>query len=92
MDEHKIEAILRYYSPEAQTIKAIEELSELSTELARVLNKQGDMKNLKSELADAYIMILQIMVIYDIDPEEFDREMAYKLERQMKRIQEEKGK
>ena len=90
MDEKKIETILRHYSPEAQTVKAIEELAELQAELAKMLNHQGDAAALKSEMADAYIMILQLMIIYDIDPEEFETEMAFKLDRQMKRIAEEK--
>ena len=98
MDAKKIEEILKHYSPEAQTIQAIEELGELQAELARILNgKTGDYfgrintKDLKSEMADVYIMILQLMIIYDIDPEEFDAEMAFKLDRQMKRISEEKN-
>ncbi len=89
MDEKKIETILRHYSPEAQTVKAIEELAELQAELAKTLNHQGDAEALKSEMADVYIMILQLMIIYDIDPEEFETEMAFKLDRQMKRIAEE---
>lgn len=89
MDEKKIEAILRHYSAEAQKIKSIEELAELQTEIARDLNHQGDIRSITSELADVYIMIIQLMIIYDIDPEELDSKMAYKLDRQMKRIQEE---
>lgn len=91
MDERKIEQILRHYSPEAQTIKAIEELSELQKELAKILNKQGDIKAMKSELADVFVMMTQLMVIYDVDPEEFDAEVAYKLDRQVKRISAENG-
>ena len=90
MDENKIEEILRHYTPEQQTIKAIEELAELQTELARILNKQGNEGALKGELADAYIMILQMMIIYDIDPEELESEMEYKLDRQIQRIRKEK--
>lgn len=89
MDENKIAEILEHYSPEAQKVKAIEELAELQTEIARDLNGQGDIKHITSELADALIMIAQLMVIYDIEPKELDGDMAYKLNRQLKRIQEE---
>lgn len=92
MDEKKIEAILKHYSTEAQKVKAIEELAELQTEIARDLNGQGDIKHITSELADALIMIAQLMVIYDIEPKELDGDMAYKLNRQLKRIQEEEKK
>ena len=88
MDENKIIEILRYYSPEAQTAKAIEEFAELQVELAKILNKQGSKRNLVSELADTFIMLVQIMVIYDIDLKELDGEMAFKLRRQIKRIKE----
>ena len=90
MDETKIEEILRHYTPEQQTIKAIEELAELQSELARVLNKQGDLKNLKSECADTLIMLTQIMVIYDIAPEDLDKEAKFKLDRQLARIKRDK--
>lgn len=86
MDERKIAEILRHYSPEAQTVKAIEELAELQTELARLLNKQGSIEAMKSELADVFIMITQLMAIFDVDPAEFDKEVAFKLDRQIARI------
>ena len=86
MDERKIAEILRHYSPEAQTVKAIEELAELQTELARLLNKQGNIETMKSELADVFIMITQLMAIFDVDPAELDAEVAFKLDRQIKRI------
>ena len=86
--KRKIEFILRHYSPEAQTIKAIEELAELQAELAKMLNKQGGRDSLIGEMADAYIMLTQLMVIFDIDAEEFDIEISRKLDRQIRRIEE----
>lgn len=88
MDEKKIEIILRHYSPEAQKIKAIEELAELQAEIARNLNGQGDPRELRCEMADALIMISQMMYIFDVKPEELDSAIAFKLDRQMKRIEE----
>ena len=41
---------------------------------------------MKSELADVFIMITQLMAIFDVDPEEFDKEVAFKLDRQIARI------
>ena len=86
--KRKIEFILRHYSPEAQTVKAIEELAELQAELAKMLNKQGGHDTLVSEMADVYIMMTQLMVIFDIDTEEFDIEIDAKLDRQIRRIEE----
>ena len=86
--KRKIEFILRHYSPEAQTVKAIEELAELQAELAKLLNKQGGHDALVSEMADVYIMMTQLMVIFDIDTKEFDIEIDGKLDRQIWRIEE----
>lgn len=91
MDENKIAKILEHYSPEAQTVKAIEEFAELQVELAKLLNKQGDVFDLFREMADAFIMLVQMMSIYDIDPKKLDKEIAYKLDRQLRRIEEEKN-
>ena len=88
MDISKIEEILRHYSPEAQTVKAIEELAELQTELAKLANKQGDVSKMTSELADVRIMINQVMIIFDVDPEDVENWIRFKLDRQIERIRE----
>ena len=83
----KIELILKHYGPEAQTIKAIEELAELQAELAKMLNKQSGHDALISEMADVYIMLTQLRVIFDIDVEEINLEMSRKIDRQIRRIE-----
>lgn len=47
-----------------QIIKAIEELNELSTELARYVNNTGDLDDIFGELADAKIVIYQLSRIF----------------------------
>ena len=89
MDATKIERILNHYEPEAQTVKAIEELAELQAELSRLLLKQGDIEAMKSELADVVIMTSQLMYIFNVDPEELDEIVAFKLDRQLQRMGEE---
>ena len=92
MDATKIEKILNHYESEAQTVKAIEELAELQAELSRLLLKQGDIEAMKSELADVVIMTSQLMYIFNVDPEELDEIVAFKLDRQLQRIEEELAK
>ena len=92
MDATKIEKILNHYDPEAQTVKAIEELAELQAELSRLLIKQGDIEAMKSELADVVIMTSQLMYIFNVDPEELDEIATFKLDRQLQRIEEELAK
>ena len=94
MDEvifERITEIMSHYGPDAQTIKAIEELAEMQVVLAKILNKQCEnIDSLVSECADVFIMLLQIMSIYGIDIDYFDEEVRFKLDRQMQRIREEK--
>lgn len=57
----------------AQTVKAIEEFSELSAALAKLLNSNTDenFEAVKYEMADASIMLNQLALIYgDCNEEE----------------------
>ena len=47
-----------------QKEKAIEELGELSRALARDLQGEGDRANIAEEMADVYIMLAQLELIY----------------------------
>lgn len=60
-----LEGAIEKFGAEAQIIKAIEELGELSVELARDLNEiPGRLDALKEELADAFIMLNQLELIF----------------------------
>ena len=60
-----LEGAITHFGAEAQIIKAIEELGELSVELARDLNETpGRPDALKEELADAFIMLNQLELIF----------------------------
>lgn len=93
MDEKTTESlwkILQHYGPRHQIAKAIEELSELQTELAKSLNGDGSPGDLLSECADVFVMLIEVMAIYDIDMERFNEEVEFKVFRQISRIQIEK--
>ena len=53
----------------AQKEKAIEELGELARALARDLQGEGDRANIAEEMADVYIMLSQLQLIYGNRPE-----------------------
>ena len=60
-----LEGAIAHFGAEAQIIKAIEELGELTVELARDLNETpGRLDALKEELADAFIMLNQLELIF----------------------------
>lgn len=59
-----LETALDFFGYEAQKKKAVEELGELAVELARELNGRGDLDALRSELADAFVMLNQMEMIF----------------------------
>lgn len=91
MDLEKIKTILRRYGCKAQLVKAAEELAELQLILLQDHNKNFiyDVTEIYEELADVYIMLEQIKMIYSIDESELNNDIAYKLDRQIQRIENE---
>lgn len=89
MDIEKLLQIMKHYGPRCQLIKTMEELSELQVELARHLNHIGSMESITNELADVHIMLSQIQAMLFIDQDDLESRIAFKIDRQLKRIQEE---
>ena len=56
--------IIAHHGYNHQKHKAIEEASELIEALTRDLNGQGDRANIAEEMADVYIMLAQLELIY----------------------------
>lgn len=52
------------WGEKAQTVKAVEELSELTKELCKVFCNQADTDHIAEEIADVEIMIEQLKRIY----------------------------
>lgn len=71
-----------------QKEKAIEELSELQQALARDLQGEGDRANIIEEIADALVMIAQLVLIYGIH-REVERVADEKVNRTLERIEKE---
>lgn len=61
------EAARRCYGTETQMIVAIEELSECQKELCKLLRDDGNILHLAEEIADAQIMLEQMVMFYEID-------------------------
>ena len=73
-----------HYGVEHQKRKAVEELSELITELSRESDGRTDSPKIREELADVFIMCEQLRIIYC--PEQVDSWINNKLERLERRI------
>lgn len=78
--------IIDHYGPEAQKVKAIEELSELQKEIAKDLIGQGSIENIAEEIADVQIMLRQLQMIYEIENDDVEKIMREKILRTCHRI------
>lgn len=72
--------MIEKFGKEAQTIVAIEELSELQKALCKCLRGEDNFSNVIEEIADVKIMLEQLELIYDCDLLVI-QEMAKKLQR-----------
>lgn len=83
--------ILKHYGKEKQEIQAVQELSELILLLAARPDQRTDdyFQNIVSEIADVEIMIEQIKQMHGISEEYVNDMKAYKLRRQLSRIEKE---
>lgn len=59
-----LESAISKFGEGPQIAKAIEELGELTVELARDLNGNGNTDAIRGELADAFVMLNQLELIY----------------------------
>ena len=89
--------IAQSYSKNNQTVKTLEELSELQQALSKLLiaknNNQGYAKevefrgNVEEEIADVLIMLNQMIHLWDVSESRVVGMINYKLDRQIKRIE-----
>lgn len=81
--------IIAHHGYAHQKHKAVEEFSELNEALARDLNGQGDRANITEEMADCYIMLAQLELIYG-NHADLATMLREKLARTVKRIKAER--
>ena len=83
-------SIANHYGKEHQVLIAIEEMSELTKELCKYFRRYDRKKEIIEEVADAQIMLEQLIELFDIN-NEVDRMVDYKLNRQIRRMEQERG-
>lgn len=76
-----VEEILNYYGEEAQALKTVEELAELQRAIVR-----QDLGNMEEEIADVFIMLIQLTKFTGISTDRIASLIDYKIDRQLKRI------
>ncbi len=80
--------VFEYFGYVTQRRKLVEEVDELNDEVLLFEKGIGDIKDLKQELADCYILLKQFKEHYEITDEELLLEIRGKLDRTLKRIEE----
>ena len=83
-------SIANHYGKEHQVLIAIEEMSELTKELCKYFRRYDRKKEIIEEVADAQIMLEQLIELFGIN-NEVDRMVDYKLNRQIRRMEQERG-
>ena len=89
MEKDKLQMIADHYGIKKQLRQLAEECSELAVEASHSARK-GLTVGIIEEIADVEIMIEQIIYLAKIDRCDIEDCINYKLDRQMKRIKEEK--
>lgn len=75
------------YGKQAQLDVAVEEMAELTKEIIKSKRGASNYHQIVEELADVYIMLTQIRLIYGIHDEELINAMDLKIARLEKRLQ-----
>ena len=81
--------IANFYGQHSQLMMAIEEMSELTKEICKYERFKGNEAKLIDEIADVKIMVEQLEYILGVN-KEVDARINYKLDRQMRRIEQER--
>lgn len=86
MNEEIIEAAIKKYGVAMQTVVAIEEMSELTKELTKALRGKENIEGIVEELADVYIMLNQVQMMFGISDDRVQEMMNLKIQRLDRRI------
>ena len=71
---------------EKQIKVCVEEMSELTKALCKHNRGKTDIENIKEEIADVHIMLMQMLMLFNIDEEEFLKIVDYKINRTKERL------
>ena len=83
-----LERAIETYGKDMQLTVAVEELSELIKEICKYKRGRDNIENIIEEMADCYIMLEQIEIIFDIDEDKLSGKVIEKLNRLEKRLNE----
>lgn len=88
----KLKNIINHYGVNAQQRQLVEEVFELQEAIIQYEEprRYHSKEHIAEEIADCYVMIEQFRLYYGISSEELKKIMQYKIDRQIKRIEDDK--
>lgn len=87
MKKYSFNKYVELWGKTPQVLTAVEEMSELTKELLKDVNRKKDNReDIVEEFADVTIMLEQLKVIYNITDEELEGQIEKKIEKMEKRI------
>lgn len=93
IQKSKVYRIAKHYGLKKQKIQAVQELNELSAVLLRrkdqIPNRDEHKNNLVDEIADCYVMLEQLKLLYHLKEKDVQQRITFKLNRQIERIESE---
>ena len=87
-----LERAIETYGEDMQLNVAIEEFSELIKEICKHKRGEDNRDNILEEMADCYIMLEQLEIIFDIDFSQINDKIVEKKNRLEKRLAEQESK
>lgn len=85
--KEQLQLFINYFGEKYQKVLLFEEMSELQKEVCKELRGKGDIPHIAEELADVYIMLQQMQLIYGITDEQIEYVVQEKIERTLDRIE-----
>ena len=84
-----LEKAILTYGREHQLNIAIEEMSELTKEICKYKRRNENQAEIIEEMADVYIMLEQMKMIFGISEQQINEQIDYKVERLKGRLEDE---
>lgn len=85
--KEQLQEIVNHYGHESQKAMLFEEMSELQKEICKDIRNKRNVEHIAEELADVYIMLQQMQLIYGITDEQIEQVVQDKIERTLDRIE-----
>ena len=83
-----LEKAIATYGVDMQLTVAVEEFSELTKEICKARRGENNLENIIEEMADCYIMLKQLEIIFDIDYNDIVMIRNNKIDRLERRLEE----